>query len=339
MKKRWITIFSTILGIVAFWLIFTKFPVSWQEFLEFNPWLLLLWFIITLLIFLIHALRWKIILDANNLKVPYWNTFLYRVIGNSVSYFTPAAKLGGEPVRALLIRRHKHSLKESLSTVVIDKAIELASSGIFFVVGVVIVLTSFALPKDFQVVLLISGALILWVIYYYYSSMFRGRPVIIKLFRKLNLHNIKRMKKYERKVMDFEDVIINFYSKNKRAFITSVVVSGITWLLMFVEYKLAAMILGFNVSYLAVFLIFSFVGIAYIVPIPMSLGSLEASQVGIFKLLGFGAAGGLALSILVRIRDLLWGVTGLIMLSVLGFSIKQTLEEDTRIDEEIEKIK
>jgi uncharacterized protein (TIRG00374 family) len=339
MKKHLITIFSTIIGLVALWLLFDKFPLSWEEFSSFNTVMLISWLTVTLFIFFVHAFRWKIILDANGMKLPFWRAFIYRLIGNSVSYFTPAAKLGGEPVRAMLVKRHHNSLKNALSTVVIDKAMELASSGIFFVLGIIILLTSFALPRDLQIILLITGILIVWIIYYYYSNMFQGKRVMVKIFRKFNLHNVNKLKKYERKLIDFEDVIIGFYTKNKKAFITSMVISAITWLLMFVEYKLATLMLGLNISYFGLFLIFSFVGAAYVIPIPMSLGSLEASQVGIFKILGLGAAGGLALSVLIRLRDLLWGVVGLIMLSFFGFNIRKTLEEDTRIDEEIERMK
>lgn len=71
----------------------------------------------------------------------------------------------------------------------------------------------------------------------------------------------------------------------------------------------------------------------------MSLGSLEAGQVGIFKILKLNAQGGLALSLLIRARDLLWSIFGLITLTYFGFSIRKTLEEDTRLDEEIEKIR
>lgn len=339
MKKHFLTLMSVLVGILAIWLIFKKFPISWNEFSSFNPYFLLIWLIITFLIFIFHGLRWKIIMDANDLKVPFMNAFMYRVIGNSVSYFTPAAKLGGEPVRALLVKRHGNSLKKSLSTVVIDKSIELASSGIFFVFGVILLLIGFALPKDLQIMLFIAGVLIVWVVVYYYNSVFRGRRVIVKLFRKFNLHNINKLKKYEQKLMDFEDVILGFFQQNRKAFIVSIVISALTWIFMFVEYKIALLILGIDISYLGIFLIFSFVGIAYIIPVPMSLGSLEASQISIFKLLGLSTNGGLALSLLVRARDLLWSVAGLIMLSIFGFNIRKTLEEDTRIDVEIEKIR
>lgn len=330
---------SAIIGLIALYYIFVKFPLSFSMFANFNIYLLILWMFMTFLIFICHSWRWKVVMESHKIYIKFYRIFLYKLVGSGVSYFTPAAKVGGEPVRALLVKRHGYDLKTSLSSVVVDKSIELASQLVFFAIGVVLILLTIVLPDSVRVILIVAGILALFIVFYYYKSVFNKQFLFVKIFRKLNLHNIRRMKKYEQKLHDFEKLMINYYINNKKSFALAVLITAISWMIMFAEFKLATMLLGISVSWGHIFLIFSLVGIAYIIPVPMSLGSLEAGQVGIFKILKLNAQGGLALSLLIRARDLLWSIFGLITLTYFGFSIRKTLEEDTRLDEEIEKIR
>jgi uncharacterized membrane protein YbhN (UPF0104 family) len=61
-------------------------------------------------------------------------------------------------------------------------------------------------------------------------------------------------------------------------------------------------------------------GIAQLLPIPAALGSLEATEVGIVSLAGGGAPLGLAVGLLIRLRESLWIVVGLVTLYVEGVS-------------------
>jgi uncharacterized membrane protein YbhN (UPF0104 family) len=57
--------------------------------------------------------------------------------------------------------------------------------------------------------------------------------------------------------------------------------------------------------------------IAFMLPSPGGLGTLEASQVLMFEVLGFNPALGISISLLVRGRDLLLGGLGLWMSTIL----------------------
>jgi uncharacterized membrane protein YbhN (UPF0104 family) len=60
--------------------------------------------------------------------------------------------------------------------------------------------------------------------------------------------------------------------------------------------------------------------LAILTPLPGGLGALEASQVIAFQMLGFEPAFGISISLLIRLRDLLFGVTGLFgAASLLGW--------------------
>jgi hypothetical protein len=59
-------------------------------------------------------------------------------------------------------------------------------------------------------------------------------------------------------------------------------------------------------------------GVAQLLPIPAALGSLEATEVGVVSLAGGAAPLGLAIGLLVRLRETLWILVGLVTLYVEG---------------------
>jgi uncharacterized membrane protein YbhN (UPF0104 family) len=58
--------------------------------------------------------------------------------------------------------------------------------------------------------------------------------------------------------------------------------------------------------------------LAFLVPLPGGLGALEASQTFALAALGFQPALGIALSLLIRARDIILGAAGLALAAVLA---------------------
>jgi uncharacterized membrane protein YbhN (UPF0104 family) len=108
---------------------------------------------------------------------------------------------------------------------------------------------------------------------------------------------------------------------------------------MFLEYKIAGLMVGQNLTPLQSFLIFSFVGFAYMIPIPMALGALEASQISAFSIIGISTAAGLALSFLVRVKDMIIAVIGIVILGIQGMDLNTTFKETEYLDKDVEKLK
>jgi uncharacterized membrane protein YbhN (UPF0104 family) len=104
--------------------------------------------------------------------------------------------------------------------------------------------------------------------------------------------------------------------------------SLLSWAIMFIEYKIVLTIVGYpDASLASVFLIISLLGAAYLVPIPMALGSLEASQVSAFALTSMRSAAGVALALVVRAKDLAWAIIAFIALSFFGFKVIKSIKE------------
>ena len=295
---------------------------------NFNGWLLLAYFCVIFVIYITLTWRWDIILRSRGHKIPFVRLFIYRVIGNSINFFTPGPRVGGEPTQASLLGKHGVEFTEGLSTIMIDKIIDTTTSGILFIVGTILVSLYYNVPRNIGIYLAGAGIIFLVIIVMFYRQMLNDKHFFLHIFRffRLDKTQNKTLKKIEQKIEDIELIMIQFYKHDKKTFIVSILLSLISWMVMFVEYKIVTTLLGLNLGFVPLFFIITFVGVAVLFPVPMAVGVLEAGQVSAFGIIGLAGSAGVALAFVVRIKDFIWGVIGLILLAIFGFDVPKTIK-------------
>lgn len=336
-------IFSVVIGLLALWYIFTKISINdvVNAFSGATIELIIYYILIQLGLMVVMTGRWLIILDSQGIKgVGFFKLNNYRLVGQAVSFITPSAKLGGEPVRAaLLTSKEKVPFEKSLSSVVIDKTLEVTTSGAFFIFGSIILLLAFVVSPDLTYLIIGVSIFFLVLIILFNYRVMRGKHFFHTILQLLRLSKVKSLKKFVKKVKDFERLIIKFYHKDRKHFYYSILISFVGWVLMFFEYSIAAKIVGHTLSVLQVFLVFTFVGAAYLVPIPMALGALEAGQISVFSIIRVSTAAGLALSLIIRVKDMIIAVIGLILLVIFGLNFKDVVNDTKYLDKDVEKLR
>jgi glycosyltransferase 2 family protein len=341
--KNFLLILFIVLGIVAVVLIYKTVKISevLKTLSNTTPLLLLYYIIIQFIMIVVLTWRWQVILKSQGVKhIGFWKLNNYRLVGQGVSFLTPSGKLGGEPIRAgLTSSRENITFEKSLSSVLIDRTIDISSALAFFSLGAIILLLSFVIPAVLATILVIVCMVALFLIITFNYRMLKGKAFFHYLFRFLGLSRIKKLKKFEEKLIDVESLVIKFYHEDRKYFYQAIGISALSWVLMFVEYKIAALMVGQSLTPLQIFLVFSFIGIAYIVPVPMGIGSLEASQVTAFSIMSISSAAGLALSFLVRIKDLFIAIIGVALLGMYGFNVKKAVDDTKYLDTEVENLK
>ena len=80
---------------------------------------------------------------------------------------------------------------------------------------------------------------------------------------------------------------------------------------MIAEFYTMASFLGVSLSLAQLIALLTAARVAFLLPLPGGLGTLEASQVWALELMGFNPAVGLGLSLLIRLRDVSLGLLGL----------------------------
>lgn len=330
-KYSLITI-SIILGLLMVGSIFKKIPFLEvkQAFEEATIPVVVGFILVSVLMMALLTWRWQVIVNIRK-KVPLWRLMQYKIVGYGVSFITPAAKVGGEPLRAMMLQREGFTFKDGFSTVAIDKIIDLTTSGFLFILGILVAISSFALPGKATLFLMIITVVIIAIIIWFYFMMISDKNVLLTIFRFLRLDKFPKLKKAEDNIIELDRLLVSFYKHNKKVFNKAMLISAIAWLLMFAEYELALMLVGINtISFGGLFLIIAMMGAAYLIPVPLALGVLEAGQVSVFSILKLGSAAGVGLATLIRARDFMWTIVAIIILLAKGINIRKAYDKSVK---------
>jgi len=106
-------------------------------------------------------------------------------------------------------------------------------------------------------------------------------------------------------------MVSEFCRHNVKALLAGAVLSVGIWALMVFEFGLMLSFLGVQFNLVQVLIALTAARIAFLLPIPAGLGTLEAGQVMAMGLIGVNPAIGISLSLLIRARDVLFGGAGL----------------------------
>jgi glycosyltransferase 2 family protein len=278
----------------------------------------------TVIIYLCLTWRWNIIARSMGHKITFKKLFIYKVIGNAINFFTLGPRIAGEATQVRLLENHKIKPSHALSTIVVDKMVETTTSGILFIVGLFLVSLKYAIPQSTGAIMIFGGIILTLVIGLFYYRMLNSKHFFLHIFKFLRLNKPKNrfLKSTEKGIINMELRMIKFYKRDHKVFALAIAISLLSWIAMFIEYKILATILGMNLGFIELFFIITFIGLAVLFPLPLSIGVLEAGQVSAFSILRLSGTAGVALAFLVRIKDIMWGILGMIFLAIYGFKIK-----------------
>ncbi|MFP4523462.1 MAG: lysylphosphatidylglycerol synthase transmembrane domain-containing protein [Candidatus Woesearchaeota archaeon] len=329
--KTVLIIVATIIGLLAIIKIFSEIPIrdTISLLLKAKPWAVWMFIGVSLIMMIVHALRWHIIIRAQTgKKISLLKLIQYKIVGFGISFITPAAKVGGEPLRAALLKKEGIEFKEGLSGVVIDKIIDLSCMAVLFAIAIIFSVTSIPLPKGVVIFFLSLAGVFLIGVIYIYTQLLRKKNLFLQIFKFFRLHKTKKLRHMEQNLIDFEKIVVEFHNNKRKAFYSSMVWSFLNWCLMFAEYTSVLAIFGITgVGLQGTFLIITFMGAAYLFPVPLALGVLEAGQIAIFSGLGLPVAAGVGLAMIIRFRDLAWTCISVPILGIHGFSLKKSYKK------------
>lgn len=342
-KKNIVVIISILIGVAALWYILDQITITevLNAFKDVTWDIILFFVLIQVAMFLVLTWRWQIILQSQgHNQVKLWRLLNYKLVGYGISFLTPSAKIGGEPVRAgLLASRENMPFQRALSSVVIDKTMELSTNGLFTIIGFVAIILWLGVSESVKNSLIAFIIVFFILIVYFNYRMLRGKKFFQILFKFLGLYKVKKLKGFLKKTKEFEELVIKFYSKDRKYFYYSLLISVLSWLMMFFEFKFAALMVGQDLTIMQLFFIICVVGVAFMIPIPMGLGALEAGQIGIFALLGISEAAAVGLAFVVRIKDIVLSVIGLTLLGFYGLDFRQVVKDTGYITKEVKRLK
>ncbi len=322
-QKRAISIAVWLAAFALLWAAIRTVPITavFHTLRQLQWWQFLILTLLNGIILVLLTARWWLILWGLGFKLPFIMTMGHRLASFGVSYFTPGPQFGGEVVQVLLVEKvHNMPRTTAVSSVALDKSIELLINFSFLAAGVMVVLRSNIIDGGdgdggWKTAVLALSLLALPLLYL--IAIWRGRHPLtrfIKLFRPL----FHRRERWE---TTFETAVSGLSSSEKQAgdfcrqapryLWAALAVSVLGWMAMVVEFGAMLTFLGADVSFLQVVMVLTAVRIAFLFPTPGGLGTIEAAQVLALTQLGFDPAIGLSASILLHGRDVFLGLMGI----------------------------
>jgi uncharacterized protein (TIRG00374 family) len=326
---------GVVIGIIIFTAVFHYAGVSDIEktLLEGSPLFLLLFLASSLAEFFVMALKWFYIVRSEGGSISLRQAFSYRLMGQSLNYITPAARMGGTPWMAYLLNKHGGmKLSRGLSTVLIDKAFELGVELVLSSVLVFVIILFVPLPSQVRTLgMIFVAAAILLPALFFFALLKDWKPLsaIFRIFALLSRNRLVQWAK--EKAMKVEQYVHLFFKFRKRDNLRAIALNTLIWAFRFLEYKLALLVFGYNASLPQLFGAMLIWGAAGLVPIPAALGVLEAGQMSFFAAFGAKPDIGLALAIALRVRDIIFTLSGIYLVSHEGVGIMEAFKRNADV--------
>lgn len=292
---------------------------------------LVLMFAIYLGAFVFEVLSWQLTL----LSVPLDGRWLYRLwkvlmFGAALEKVTPFAGLGGEPVKAVILkRRHGVPYGEGTASLVLTRMTDVIALVLFITMGLCLVLSEDVLSVPFQIAAAAGLALlVLNTAIFFALQRYRAfSRVRAWLDRRFGERIGERVGTVLDAVHEVEDHLVNFYSAEPRRFTLSVVAAFFQWMIGALAAYVALDLLGHPVSLADAIVIeaVTLLVISTLFFVPGDLGTQEVAIVTIVQGLTGSSELGLALAAIRRAHDLLWVAWGLAIGSSYSMSRTELL--------------
>jgi uncharacterized protein (TIRG00374 family) len=246
---------------------------------------------------------------------PKWIRQLWKsmMVGEAFNVVTPLASLGGEPIKAALIRKHCGiGYREGTASLILAQTIVNLALVLILLVGFLLMLTTAALPSSYRFAAGVGMALFSLGILGFF--LVQRTKLISRVGGWLGRGEFgERARRALQLVHEVEDRIIAFYTDTPRRLALAVGTSILHWIAIIASVYVALRLLGQSVTLTEAWVLTALVVLvrSALFVVPAGLGSQDGTFVLVAGALTGSPAIGLALALLARFREVVWVVWGL----------------------------
>lgn len=318
-----------------------SFAQLWADICHAGYWLIAIlgmWVIL----YLMNAWTWRIIIQGSGpCPIPFWKILKLTITGFALNYATPAGLMGGEPYKIMELKPYIGTQRATSSVLLFAMMHIFAHFWFWFSSIAVYLLLALLgiLPIDtlMGIVLLFMTCFCGAGIYLFIRGYKHG--MVVKLIRFIG--HLPGLKKWGRQFADNhqEDLqkidrqISELQSQNKKSFYGSFVLEYIGRILQ--SFEIFFMLLLFHadtggaLTFIYAFLILSFTSLFanLLFFMPLQLGGREGGFAMSVAQMGMTADIGMFVSIICRVRELVWTAIGLLLMKVGNDIPTQTISK------------
>lgn len=274
--------------------------------------------LVYLVSFVCDAAGWQLTLPSLPLELRWLRRlFLVRMVGEAFNYATPFAGLGGEPVKAVLLKRHYgFSYRESSASLLLAKTTTLLALIAFLGAGLLQLLGDPRMPGPYKAV---AGAGLLalatGIVLFFLVQRFSLSSATTRRFGRMRIgaRFARRLDSALDHIRDVDERLVEFYTRRLGRFGCTLGLGFANWFLGALEVYLALRFLGHPVSFTDAWIIEA---VAQLVRagtffIPASIGAQEGAFLLVCTSLTGDPLLGVALALIRRAREIVWMLSGL----------------------------
>jgi uncharacterized protein (TIRG00374 family) len=260
---------------------------------------------------------------------PRWLYRLWKVlmVGFALERSTPLAGLGGEPAKAVLLKRHYGvRIRDASASLVLTRTTDLIAQVLFISIGTALMLGSDALPEPYRLaagggLALFSLCILLFFLAQKGGAVSRVQGWLERGWLRGRTLGERTLRALEA-LQDLDRRLVTYYSAERGRFSLSVGAAFVEWMLGAVAVDVAMDFLGRPVPFADALVIESFLVLvrSTLFFVPADLGTQEGALVLICGAVAGSPAAGLALSAIRRVRDLIFMLWGLAIGSAYSLS-------------------
>jgi uncharacterized membrane protein YbhN (UPF0104 family) len=266
----------------------------------------------------LDTLGWRSLLSdrlISRSRVPFTALFGARLAGEAVNLATPIATIGGEPLKAYLVR-DRLPLAEGLASVIVDKTTVVIGQALFLVAGLIM---ARALEPPPAMVYAMTGLLAAEILGAGGFALAQGAGMFGgggRLLARIGLSGIER---HQDMLVSIDGWLGRLYRERPVGVAASAVLHALAWAVGGLEIYVILHLLGKPVTLETALVLEAFGSAVKFATfmIPGSLGALEGGNAAIFAAFGLGAALGLAATLIRRLREATWVLISLAALAAL----------------------
>lgn len=332
MPMFWVKALLFLAGLSLFvWLITSAGLHAILKSFQQVGWPIIFLFVPYLLVYLFDAVGWQSTFHHRPRELSFLRLFLVRTAGESLNNTLPSAYLGGEPVKAVLLKRFHVDMAEAASSVIAAKTTMTIAQIMFIILG----FGAFylAAERSIEIPGLLPGILVLLgigvfgigVLVRWQRTGFT-RP-LMRLAEKIGFL-ARKLKRYQEGLLRLDANLSRFHAGDGGKFWVSTAWFLGGWIVGTFEVYLFGLLFDIPLSLLdavAIEALSTMVrSMGFI--IPGSVGVQEGGIVLLFLAVGQTTLAGISFSLVRRLRELVWIGLGFGLLGWYGWRGQGTLE-------------
>ncbi len=290
---------------------------------QLGPAALLVMLIPSVIMYAIEAYGWKVTLGPSAQAIPFWRILAIRTAGEVVNMTTPTAYVGGEPLKAYLLKKHDVPMVEGLASVIIAKTTMTIAEVLFILLGIALGVWLLggndSSGQTVAAALLSVGLLAFGTAAFVFVQRQGLFTWLLEFLRKVGL-KIAYLEAREEQLRSLDRTILDFYRQKRPAFYASTGLFFLGWMAEALEvyviiYYLGGPAMALSAISIGALSVFIKGGTFFI---PGSLGAQDGGNLLLLKAFGYSDVTGITFALLRRFRELVWIGLGLLCLTFVG---------------------